>query len=57
MSLKKRILDGILDSVSSLSPTLGEMRWNQLQREYDKEVELEKKQKRNPWQYEDDKDE
>lgn len=36
-----KFLDKILDNASALSPTLGEMRWNQLQRDYDREVESE----------------
>lgn len=33
-----KFLDKFLDTASTLSPTLGEMRWNQLQRDYDREV-------------------
>lgn len=35
-------LDRLLDEVSTLSPTLGELRWGQLQREYEREIEREK---------------
>lgn len=36
-----KFLDKFLDTASTLSPTLGEMRWNQLQRDYDRELESE----------------
>lgn len=41
MGFLKEFANRVLDEVSTLSPTLGELRWEQLKKEYEHEKEKE----------------